>query len=79
MSDEVDAKNLKVRISPYDQNQLKYLAIGASEEFMNFGSPSTYIERACHAAFQLGFTAVGRGEADGQEHPPLPKWMAGEE
>jgi hypothetical protein len=65
----------KVAISEHDKHQLRDLAIGAAEEFMSFGSPSTYIERACAEAFQLGFTCVGRGEAEGQEHPGLPDYM----
>lgn len=62
----------EVKISNYDQRQLQDLAVSAAEDTVAWGHHSHYIETACKQAFQLGFTAVGRGEGDGQQHPPSP-------
>jgi hypothetical protein len=64
-----DMDPAEVKISKYDQRQLEALSVEAINELQEWGFHSRYVERACHRAFQLGFTAVHRGEADGQQHP----------
>lgn len=65
-----------IRISEYDQTQLRNLEINSINAIQEDGSSTRQVLWDLERAFRLGFTAVGRGEADGQEHPPLPDFMS---
>ena len=64
-----------VKISQYDQRQLREIEIEVVSGIQEWGSSGYHTMQALQRAFQLGFTAVNRGEAEGQEHPPKPDWM----
>ena len=65
----------EVKISASDQRLLHDIAVNVAKEFMAYGSLTLHAERGLSQAFGLGFTAVNRMEAEGQEHPPKPDWM----
>lgn len=71
-------KKEDVQISPYDQNQLRSLEITSVSAIQDDGSSTRQVIWDLEEAYRLGFTAVGRGEGEGQAHPPLPDFMTEE-
>ena len=65
----------EVKISIRDRETLRHLEIDTINGIQENGSSSWEARRNLEEAFRLGFTARGRGEAEGQDHPPLPAWM----
>lgn len=79
MPDTVVNQPENVKISPYDETQLKGLETEILDEIHRGGCESGRTIWYLRKAFQLGFTAVNRGEAEGQVHPPKPAWMTSDE
>jgi len=65
----------KIEISQYDQTRLRDLGIDTINAIQDDGSHSRRPFWNLEQAFRMGFNAVGRGEAAGQQHPPAPSWM----
>ncbi len=74
----VEADKSGIRISKYDQRQLSYLERSIISAIQEDGSSTHRVLWSLGEAFRLGFTAVGRGEADGQAHPPSPDFLTEE-
>jgi hypothetical protein len=69
-----------VKISTYDKNQLKSLEIDSIYAIQENGSSTRQVIWNLEKAFQMGFTAVNRGEAvDGQAHPSTPGFVVSDE
>lgn len=68
----------EVKISTRDQQTLRELEIDTINGIQDNGSSAWQTRRNLEEAFRLGFTARGRGEAEGQDHPPLPASMTEE-
>lgn len=64
-----------VKISDHDKELLRSLEIDSVDAIHRDGSSTSQVFRHLQEAFRLGFTAVNRGEAEGQAHPPLPDFM----
>ncbi len=67
------------KISPYDENQLSGLEIEILHDIQENGRSGWMPMDCLRRALRMGFTAVSRGEAEGQMHPPKPSFMLGEE
>lgn len=68
----------EVKISAHDKSTLRNLEIDAINGLQEDGSSTRRVIWNLQEAFRLGFTARGRGEAEGQDHPPLPASMTEE-
>jgi hypothetical protein len=62
----------KIQISQFDQRQIAELALDTVYAIQEDGSQSRRTLWNLERVFRMGFNAVGRGEAEGQQHPPAP-------
>lgn len=67
----------ELKLSNYDQERLRQIAMDVVDEIIDWGKAGNNVERFLKEVFVLGFTAAARGEQT--EHPPKPDWMTSEE
>jgi hypothetical protein len=68
----------KIQISQYDQRCIHDLALETIYAIQEDGSHSRPAFWNLDQVFRMGFPAVGRGEAEGQQHPPAQAVNEGE-